>query len=267
MASNWKRALVTGASSGIGEATARRLAIAGTSLVLVARDQGRLESLADELDNYHDVTVEVLPADLADHTQLRVVEHRLLADDHPVDLLVNNAGFGTHGKFPDLPVDPEETEILVNTLAVMRLAHAAAAGMRRRRTGDPDGRPVGGILNVSSIAAFQPTPSMATYAATKSFVLSFSQSLHEELRAEGIVVTCLCPGFTRTRFQERAQYDRPVPRPLWLTPEAVAAAGLAGVAAGRSTVVPGHAYKALHVGTRVLPGRALRWLAARVSAP
>jgi short-subunit dehydrogenase len=246
---------------------ARQLAVAGTSLVLVARDQVRLETLADELDNHPDVKVEVLAADLADHTQLRAVEQRLLAEDDPVDLLVNNAGFGTHGPFPELPVDVEESEVLLNTLAVMRLAHAAAAGMRHRRREHPEHHSVGGILNVSSIAAFQPTPSMATYAATKSFVLSFSQSLHEELRDEGIVVTCLCPGFTRTRFQARAHYDRPVPRPLWLTPERVAAAGLAAVAAGRATAVPGPAYKALHVGTRVLPSRTLRWFAARVSAP
>jgi short-subunit dehydrogenase len=267
VATNWKRALVTGASSGIGEAAARRLAGAGTSLVLVARDQGRLEGLAGELDHHPGVDVEVLAADLADPHQLRAVEHRLLAEADPVDLLVNCAGFGTHGPFRGLPVDAEEAEVRVNVVAVLRLAHAAAAGLRRRAGDGPREHPIGAILNVASIAAFQPTPTMATYAASKSFVLSFSQSLHEELRDEGVVVTCLCPGFTRTRFQERAAYDRPVPRPLWMTADQVAAAGLAAVAAGRTVVVPGAPYKALHVGTRLLPARTLRWLAARVSAP
>jgi short-subunit dehydrogenase len=257
MGTTWKRALVTGASSGIGEAMARRLAISGTHLVLVARDQVKLDKLADELDDYHGVDIEILPADLSDPIQLAVVERRLAAATDPVDLLVNNAGFGFHGAFAEVPVGNLEAEIQVNVVAVLRLAHAAARAWRDRPSGG-DG-PVGGILNVSSTASFQPLPFMANYAGTKAWVTSFSQALHEELKADGIVVTCVCPGITRTAFPAKAGLVRAVPSVLSQSAEDVAAAGLAAVGHGRAVVVSGVLNKAAQVTGRLVPLSALRW--------
>ncbi len=171
MVRRWNRALVTGASSGIGDACARVLAAEGTDLVVVARDRDRLQRLAGELGSA--VDVEVLAADLADPDQLACVEERLAGDDDPVDLLVSNAGFGKTGDFVELDIDVEAQVVAVNVTAVLRLAHAA--GRRMASAGS------GSILNVSSVAAYLPGPGSATYAATKAFVTSFSIGLGEEL--------------------------------------------------------------------------------------
>ena len=189
-------ALVTGASSGIGEHLARLLAERGHDLVLVARDASRLAALAKELEGAFDATAQVLPADLTDADQLRVIEDRCHDRSAPIDVLVNNAGFGTFGPFHTLDLDTELREIQLNVVALVRLTHAAASEMV------PRGR--GGILNVSSLAGFQPGPSNATYSATKAFVTSFTEAVHEELKGTGVTVTVLCPGFTRTGFQAAA---------------------------------------------------------------
>jgi short-subunit dehydrogenase len=235
----WNRALVTGASSGIGKAIAEQLAADGTRLVVVARDRDRLEALASSLA----VEVEVLVADLADSDALAEVERRLADDDEPIDLLVNNAGFGLTGPFHGLDVERESAVVAVNITALHRLTHAASAAMVERGGG-------GGILNVSSIAAFAPAPSSATYAATKAFVSSFSEALHAELAEHHVHVTALCPGFTRTEFQDRAEFDASdIPDMLWQSAEEVAAAGLKGVDQNRASVVPGAMNK---VGASVL---------------
>lgn len=235
----WNRALVTGASSGIGKAIAEQLAADGTRLVVVARDRDRLEALASSLA----VEVEVLVADLADSDALAWVEGRLADQDEPIDLLVNNAGFGLTGPFHGLDIARESAVVAVNITALHRLTHAAAAAMVERGGG-------GGILNVSSIAAFAPAPSSATYAATKAFVSSFSEALHAELVEHHVHVTALCPGFTRTEFQDRAEFDASdIPDMLWQTAEEVAAAGLKGVDQNRTSVVPGAMNK---VGAGVL---------------
>lgn len=240
--SRWDRALVTGASSGIGLAFAEQLAAAGTDLVIVARNEARLDELAARLP----VEVEVLAADLADRTQLGRVEDRLRADEAPVDLLVNNAGFGQVGDFIDLPVDGETAVVEVNITALHRLAHAAGAAMAARGSG--------GILNVSSIAGYFPTPGSATYGATKAFVTSLSEALHEELGPQGVVVTCVCPGLTRTEFHERAEMDTAAyPAALWQTAETVAAAGLEGIAAGKVNVVPGAHNKVFRGAIKAAP--------------
>ncbi len=245
--SKWNRALVTGASSGIGRAVATTLAEAGTDLVVVARDEARLRELADEVD----VEVEVLVADLSDGQQLETVAERLLSEEALVDLLVNNAGFGNFGEFIDLDPVAEAAVIDVNVVAMHRLAHAAGSAMSAR------GR--GGILNVSSVAGFAPSPKAATYAATKAFVTNFSEALHAELAPGGVAVTCLCPGLTRTEFQQRANYDVVgVPEALWQSAEDVATAGLLGLARGRAVVVPGAPNKALRGLTKALPGSAVR---------
>lgn len=247
----YRTALVTGASSGIGACFARLLAARGSGLVLVARRTDRLATLADSLRGEHGVPVEVLGADLLDPAALATVEDRLTDRDEPVELLVNNAGFGTSGPFAELPVQREDDEIRLNVLALVRLTRAALPGMIERRHG--------GILNVSSVAGFQPLSYTATYGATKAFVTSFTQALAGELRGTGVHATALCPGFTRTEFHDANVWpvDR-VPGPMWLAVEDVVAAGLQAVERGRPLSVPGAQYKALAAASRLAPRRLVR---------
>jgi uncharacterized protein len=250
MGKRWTRALVTGASSGIGNAIARLLASEGTELVVVARDRTRLEALANQVK----VPCQVLVADLNDRWELANVEDRLSAQTDPIDLLVNNAGFGFVGRYDELDLDKEVSVVNVNVVALMRLSHVAAAAMATR-TGRRD------ILNVSSVAGFIPSPTSATYAATKAFVTSLSQAMHEELLGTGIGVTALCPGFTRTEFQDRANAGdstNKIPKMLWQTAEAVALAGLDGMAANKAIVIPGQHNKALAGLISALPKGAVR---------
>lgn len=258
MSPPWTRALVTGASSGIGRAIALQLADAGTPVVLVARDTARLDELAAELRGRHGVDAEVMTADLSVADDRHRVEQRLGAEP-TIDLLVNNAGFGTYGPFTSLDADDEEREITVNVTAPMRLARAAASGMVARRGG--------WILNVSSMASLQPTPLNATYGATKAFLTSFSESLHEELRSDGVVVTAVLPGFTRTEFQQRAGLGDAggVPGFLWQSAEVCAAAAIAGTAAGRAIVVPGALNKITAAATAPLPRGLKRRLVGALS--
>ena len=235
---------------------AEQLAADGTELVLVARDQARMEALAEAVA----VDCEVLPADLGDLTDLERVETRIEAGGNgAIDLVVNNAGFGFTGPFHELDRDRESAVVDVNVLALHRLSHAAASTLvAQNRTG--------GILNVSSMAAWMPAPNSSTYAATKAFVNSFSESLHAELKPKGINVSVLCPGFTRTEFQERADYDASdVPDFLWQSAEDVAAAGLAGVAANTAVVVPGAQNRMGATLLNSLPGRVRRPLLSRVA--
>jgi hypothetical protein len=245
--STWTTALVTGASSGIGEALARLLAAEGTDLVVTARDEGRLSSRADALRATHGVEVEVLAADLGDRNDRLRVERRLQDPDNPIDLLVNNAGFGSSGRFADLDVEVEQAEVEVNVVAVLRLTHAALGPMLDRDHGT--------VLNVSSLASRTPSPVNATYAATKAFVTSFSESLHEDLRGTSVTVTVLEPGFTRTEFQVRAGLTRDAGMPefVWMAAEDVAAAGLEGARAGKAIVVPGLGYQVTAGLAGVLP--------------
>jgi short-subunit dehydrogenase len=255
--SRWNRALVTGASSGIGLAFADRLAADGTDLVIVARNEARLDELAARLQAENDVAVEVLVADLSDREQLRAVEERLLSGTDPIDLLVNNAGFGNTGDFVDLDVDDETAAVEVNVVALQRLAHAAGTSMA--------GRGAGGIINVSSVVAYVATPGSATYAATKAFVSSLSEALHDELGPRGVVVTCVCPGLTRTEFQDRAGYDASQFPPMaWQNPEDVVAATLAGIQAGKPIVIPGLHNRMLKGALRATPDTLRRFVASRL---
>ena len=224
-----RRALVTGASAGIGDAFARNLAKKGYDLVLVARRRDRLDQLAAELTAAHGVAVEVIEADLSQAGAVSSVEQRLSRGD--IDLLVNCAGFGTRGEFGDLPLERELEEIDVNVRALTRLSHAALVPMTRQKRG--------AIINVASVGAFQPVPYMATYAATKAYVLSFSEALHEEVRRHGVTVTCLCPGPVKTEFQQVAGVDERRLRMGWVSPDKVVAAALRAAAKGRAIAVPG----------------------------
>jgi short-subunit dehydrogenase len=247
----WERVLVTGASSGIGREIARQAAARGAAVVAVARREERLRSLAEEVGRRHGRQVEVLVADLRDPGDLARVERRVADPARPVDLVVNNAGFGGSGRFHELPVDREDAEVRLNVLALLRLSHAALAAMV------PRGR--GGLLNVSSVAGFQPLPRQATYSATKAFVTTFTEALHGEAREAGVCVTALCPGFTRTEFQSRSGVERrELPSFVWLSAEAVARAGLDAVTRNQAVCVPGLGYRALVATEGLLPRGVLR---------
>lgn len=251
---------MTGASGGIGEAMARRLAAGGCHLVVVARSTAALERLAGELSAAHGVEVEVLPADLVTEEGVAAVEARLEegatpeAGERAVDLLVNNAGFGTAGPFATLEAVRVADEVRLNVLALVRLSRAAVGGMVAR------GR--GAVLNVSSVAGLQPLPRMATYSATKAFVTTFSEALHEELRGKGVTVTALLPGFTRTGFQARADLEHlegsRIPGFAWMDAGRVAGDALAATAAGRAVCIPGRAWKVLAALTRPVPRSVVR---------
>jgi short-subunit dehydrogenase len=247
-------ALITGASSGIGAAFARLLAERGHDLVVVARRTDRLEQLAKELDVAYRTPVEVLPADLSTADGVAVVEKRLTDDARPIDVLINNAGFGTAGAFAELDVDREDEMLRLNVVALVRLTHAALGGMLAR------GR--GGIINVASTAGFQPIPGWASYSASKAFVARFSEAVAAETRSSGVSVTVLCPGFTRTEFQDQADFsDEMIPGFLWQTPEEVAHAALVAMDKRRVYSVPGFAYKTLEVATGLFPKTAVRKVA------
>ena len=217
---SWKRALVTGASAGIGEAFARGLAAQGCDLVLVARRHGALERLAIELRGAFGIEAESLAADLTDPEALGLVEARLEEHERPIDLLVNNAGGASqHAPFLELDRDTLAKDTFLNSLALMRLTHAAAGAMTKRGGGN--------VINVSAGVGFYPLPGAAAYGASKAFVNSLSEALAYELRASGVQITAVCPGFTRTGAQQRIGLNvSRVPRALWMEPEQVAAAAL-----------------------------------------
>lgn len=245
-------ALVTGASSGIGEAMAELLGEAGIPTVVVARRADRLEELAARFAG-----IEVLAADLGDPDGLASVVDRVEDEASPIDLVVNNAGFGTSGPFHELDADRLDAEVQLNIAALTRLSRAALGVMV------PRGR--GFLLNVSSVASFQPAPKLAVYAATKAYVTSLTESLHEEVRGTGVHVTALCPGLTRTEFQSVSatdSYATQYPSFAWLEAAEVAKAGLEDVAAGKALSVPGVLYKGMVTGSSMMP----RGIARRLSS-
>ena len=246
------RAVITGASSGIGAAFAAALARERFDLVLVARNQERLEAHAQRLRETSGVAVEVAVADLTSAPQLRAVEARLAGDER-LELLANNAGGATIGPFARLDPDQEEALVSLNAVAITRLTRAALPGMIARGSG--------AIINVSSIASFVPARYTATYCATKAYVNSFTEALHEELRGTGVRVQLLCPGFTRTEFCQRAGVDiSRIPALAWMDAAAVADASLTALRRGTLVCVPGAVNRALTTLLRVLPRRLMRRL-------
>jgi len=243
-------ALVTGASAGIGAEMARLLGEAGVPTVLVARREDRLRELADRYDGF-----ETLVADLGTTTGQRIVMDRIAQADSPIDLVVNNAGFGSGGQFHTLDADRLAAEIELNVTALTKISNAALAAMV------PRGR--GFLLNVSSVASFQPSPGLAVYAATKAYVTSLTEALHEEMRGTGVHVSALCPGLTKTEFQENSNttgYEAKFPDVAWTSVESVAAAGLRGAARNKAIVVPGLLYKGLATTSDLLPRSVARRL-------
>jgi short-subunit dehydrogenase len=245
-------AVVTGASAGIGAAFAERLARDAYDLVLVARRRDRLDALAERLVRAHGRRVEVLVADLGSPEGVRAVEARI-ASEPALELVVNNAGFGTNGSFSDLDRDAEEEEVRLNVLALLRLTHAAITAMKARAHGS--------VINVSSLAGFQPAPFNATYAATKAFVNSFTQAVSEELRGTGLRLQLLCPGFTRTEFQDVAGVrTEGVPDFAWMSAEAVVEISLEALRKGELIVIPGGGNRVLGAVFRVMPSAVARRL-------
>jgi uncharacterized protein len=238
--------LVTGASSGIGEALARELAASGYGVTLVARREERLRALAEELSERHGIRAEVLGCDLADPAARSTLPARIDELSLRVDVLVNNAGFGGYGEFVELDPTREVEQVRVMCEAPVALCGAFVPGMARRGSG--------AVLILSSTTGFQPTARYATYAAAKAFSLSFGQSLHAELRRSNVAVTTVCPGPVKTDFFAVNEVE-PVrlPKPMWVTAEGVARAALNGLARNRRVVIPGAAVRALMASSRMSP--------------
>lgn len=236
-------ALITGATAGIGAAFARRLAADGHNLVLVARNTERLRDQATELHDRHGIEAEVLTADLSEDDGIASVEARLTDRRHPVDLLINNAGFGNKGRYLDVSMADELKMLKVHCEAVLRLTSAAAAGMKER------GR--GGVVNVASVAAFVPR---GTYGASKAWVVQFTQGAAKELTGSGVRLMALCPGFVRTEFHERAGMGTDnIPGWMWLDADRLVASALADLARGKPVSIPDARYKALMGLAKVTP--------------
>lgn len=254
-----RHALVTGASTGLGAAFAQELAVRGcTRLTLVARSQQNLEALATRLRKDHPVEVQVVPQDLAQAGAAAAVVKRL-ETAQPVDVLVNNAGFGSCGRFDEQDIANQLSEIQLNIAAVVDMSHAFLPGMRARG--------FGGILNVASIAAFQPTPYMATYAASKSFILSWTEALWAETQGSGVHVTALCPGPTETRFFARMGHTLPERLGKNVPPEPVVRDGLDALSQGRSSKVSGLRNYFLTQFPRIVPRQLMATLSERLMAP
>lgn len=236
MSTNRPRALVTGASSGIGAAFAERLAKDGYDLIVVARRSDKLEELAQHLQKSYPVGVEVLVADLSQHDSLKTVEKRI-ADDSSLEMLVNNAGFGGYMSFVELDPDKAEELIHVKVLAVTRLTRAALPGMIARRQGS--------VINVSSRLAFSEStgssqlPKRAVYVGANAFINTFSQLLQSELEGTNVRVQALCPGVVQTEFHEHVGIDpNRYPAAIVMKPEDVVQASLVGLELGEVICIP-----------------------------
>ena len=222
--------LITGASSGIGAAFARKFAALGRNVLLVARSEDKLITICNELGRVSGIRAQHFVMDLSEHDAPSRLFDEVQRRELTIDMLVNNAGFGSMGYFSDLDLEHETAMIELNIRSLVELTHRFLVPMRERKQGT--------IINVASTAGFQPVPFMATYAATKAFVLSFSEALGEENRPFGVHVMALCPGVTETNFFEAAQMDRPPMRGSQ-TPEEVVETALRGLKRQKSSVISG----------------------------
>jgi AhpD family alkylhydroperoxidase len=249
-AGDGRMALITGASSGIGEAYARALACKGYALILVARREARLQALAEELTRRYHVPAEVLVADLADPAGVARVEARIAEAngyaDTALTFLVNNAGFGIRGTFVENGIASHEAMIRLHVDATVRLTRAVLPGMLARDCG--------AIVNVASFVAFFPVTGSVTYSATKAYLKSFTEALHQELAGTGVRVQALCPGFTRTEFQNTGKIDEQgIPNFAWMSAESVVTQSLRDLDNGRVISVPGVGYRLLAMLCGLIP--------------
>ena len=253
-------AVITGASSGLGAIFAEHLAKRGLSLVLTGRDRPRLAAVGDRVRHITPgIDVELVVGDLGTGAGVEALLHHL--DGRVIDVLVNNAGFGTYGPFSEADTAQDHDMIAINVDALMRLTHAVLPGMVTRGTG--------GILNVASTIAFQPAPYQAAYGASKAFVLSFSQALWAETRGSGVTVTALCPGPTRTGFVAALGSDvshTAIYRHL-AAPEPVVLAGLRALDRGLPVVIPGMRNRVMANAARFTPLRVMALLTGRLLRP
>jgi hypothetical protein len=241
-------ALVTGASAGIGAEIARELARRGHGVTLVARRRERLEELARELSDAHGVRAEVLPCDLTDAAARAELPGRVEALGLEVDVLVNNAGFGTSGCFHESDVEREIQQVRILVEAVVDLTGRFSPAMVARRSG--------AILNVASTAGYAALPRMAGYGAAKAWARSFTQAIHQELKRKGVTATALCPGPVETEFFDVAgptPIENVVPRPAWVDAELCAKVGVEGLERGKVEVVPGRMMQAIVAAGRITP--------------
>lgn len=237
-------AVITGASSGIGAAFANRLAAEGHDLVLVARDGARLTELASGLSDAHQVSTQVIAADLATDEGCATLIRQLA--DLQVDVLINNAGIGLDLPFPQNGIEAEERLLLLNVRAVLRLTHAVLPEMLQRGQGS--------IVNVSSVAGFGPAWLLSSYPASKAWVTTFTESLAYPVRRKGLRMMAFCPGYTRTEFHERAGMSTDhISRWLWQDADAVVRCALRDLRRGKVVSIPGIRYRVLAAGLRHLP--------------
>jgi short-subunit dehydrogenase len=252
-------ALVTGASAGIGRELAREFAAGGYDLVVVARRAERLEALADDVGDDHGVAVHVVPMDLDAVGAAAELHDEVAQRDLTVDALVNNAGVGTYGRFHESDVEDELTQLRLNVEVPVHLTRLLLPGMLERDDGV--------VLNLASMAAFQPGPKMAGYYASKAYLLSFSEALAESYRDTGVSVTALCPGPVSTEFQDRADMsDSRIGSTFSHTAAEVAEAGYRGAMDGDPVVVPGTPMKLVYLATGLSPRPLKRRTAAWVNA-
>lgn len=251
-------ALVTGASGGIGEQIALLLARAGYDLILVGRNEERLSNVRDALARDHRVTATPLTVDLAEPGAAYALAERVHSLALEVEILVNNAGYGLHGRFDKTPARAEVDLLQVNVTALVELTKIFLPPMVARGHGR--------VLNLASTAAFVPGPFMAAYYASKAFVLSFSQAINAELRDTGVTVTAVCPGPTATNFATAAGVsETPLFRSGAMSADAVADAAVSGMMAGKPVVIPGFRNKLLGFGARLSPRQMLVGIARRLN--
>jgi short-subunit dehydrogenase len=252
-------ALITGASSGIGECFARALAPRKLNLALVARSKAKLVALAGELASRHGIRTVVLDADLSVPDAAATLTEKLAAEKISVDHLINNAGFGARGEFWTLPLDRQQQLLRLNIDAVVELTHCLLPAMIARRRG--------AIVNVSSTASFQPVPYTSVYSASKAFVTSFSMSLAEELRPYGIKVVTLCPGGTQTNFFVAGDYQRRTLPGGLQPPEEVVEEALRALDRNGGLVIPRFINKLSIFSQRLVPRSAVARVTARLFRP